>query len=130
MSRYRHAMPLGGWGFGMGPEVRRPKVAVTRSVGQADELARRLEALGCEPVIWPLIDAFCRAHPDVQPDVTLDDHIGNWVQDRADVGFRVGSPPVWESITLIRVSIGMGYDSPLNSLTERVSNAVCPGHYY
>ena len=36
-------------------EVRRPKVAVTRAVGQADELARRLEAMGCEPVVWPLI---------------------------------------------------------------------------
>jgi uroporphyrinogen-III synthase len=39
----------------MGEKVRRPKVAVTRSAGQADELARRLEAMGCEPVVWPLI---------------------------------------------------------------------------
>jgi uroporphyrinogen-III synthase len=39
----------------MGPEVRRPRVAVTRAAGQADELARRLEAMGCEPVVWPLI---------------------------------------------------------------------------
>ena len=40
----------------MGPEVRRrPRVAVTRAAGQADELARRLEAIGCEPVVWPLI---------------------------------------------------------------------------
>jgi uroporphyrinogen-III synthase len=28
---------------------------VTRAAGQADELARRLEAIGCEPVVWPLI---------------------------------------------------------------------------
>ena len=39
----------------MGPEVRRPRVAVTRAAGQADELARRLAAMGCEPVVWPLI---------------------------------------------------------------------------
>lgn len=45
------------------------------------------------PIIWPLVDEFCAAHPDIQPDVHLDDRIGNWVQDRADVGFRVGAPP-------------------------------------
>jgi uroporphyrinogen-III synthase len=39
----------------MGTEVRRPRVAVTRAAGQADELVRRLEAMGCEPVVWPLI---------------------------------------------------------------------------
>jgi len=39
----------------MGPEVRRPRVAVTRAVAQADELAQRLDAIGCEPVVWPLI---------------------------------------------------------------------------
>ncbi|MGH3007902.1 MAG: uroporphyrinogen-III synthase [Gaiellaceae bacterium] len=31
------------------------RVAVTRAVGQADDLAARIEALGCEPVLWPLI---------------------------------------------------------------------------
>ena len=36
-------------------EARRPRVAVTRAAGQADELALRLEAMGCEPVVWPLI---------------------------------------------------------------------------
>ena len=39
----------------MGHEERRPRIAVTRAVGQTDELARRLEAMGCEPVVWPLI---------------------------------------------------------------------------
>ncbi len=33
----------------------RLRVAVTRAAGQADELAERLTALGCEPVVWPLI---------------------------------------------------------------------------
>ena len=45
------------------------------------------------PVLWPLVDEFCRRHAEVQPDVKLDDRIGNWVQDRTDVGFRIGSPP-------------------------------------
>lgn len=39
----------------MGDEVRAPKVAVTRAAGQGDELAKRLRAMGCEPVVWPLI---------------------------------------------------------------------------
>jgi DNA-binding transcriptional LysR family regulator len=44
-------------------------------------------------VVWPVLDAFCRRHPRVEPDVQLDDRIGNWVEDRVDVGFRSGSPP-------------------------------------
>jgi uroporphyrinogen-III synthase len=37
-----------------GPE--RPlRVAVTRPAGQAGELAERIDALGCETVVWPLI---------------------------------------------------------------------------
>jgi uroporphyrinogen-III synthase len=39
----------------MANEVRRAKVAVTRAAEQADELARGLEEMGCEPVVWPLI---------------------------------------------------------------------------
>lgn len=45
------------------------------------------------PVIWPTLDGFCSQHPEVQPDVQLDDGIGNWVLDRVDVGFRIGAPP-------------------------------------
>jgi len=45
------------------------------------------------PVLWPLVDEFCRQHPGVQPDIQLDDRIGNWVQDRVDVGFRIGNQP-------------------------------------
>ncbi|WP_133650945.1 LysR family transcriptional regulator [Paraburkholderia flava] len=45
------------------------------------------------PLLWPLIDEFCRRHPEIQPDVKLDDRIGNWVQDRTDVGFRIGTAP-------------------------------------
>lgn len=43
------------------------------------------------PVLWPVIDEFCRLHPGVQPDVQLDDRIGNWVSNRVDVGFRFSS---------------------------------------
>lgn len=45
------------------------------------------------PVLWPLLDEFCRRYPEVQPDLQLDDRIGNWVEDRVDVGFRVGPSP-------------------------------------
>jgi DNA-binding transcriptional LysR family regulator len=41
-------------------------------------------------VLWPVLEEFCRRYPDVQPDVQLDDRRGNWVEDRVDVGFRVG----------------------------------------
>ena len=44
-------------------------------------------------VVWPVITEFCRRHPQVEPDVQLDDRIGNWVEDRVDVGFRSGYPP-------------------------------------
>jgi DNA-binding transcriptional LysR family regulator len=45
------------------------------------------------PLLMPLLDEFCRLHPDVQPDVRLDDRIVNWVEDRVDVGFRIGASP-------------------------------------
>ncbi|KAA8729414.1 LysR family transcriptional regulator [Ewingella americana] len=45
------------------------------------------------PVLWPLLDEFCGRHPDVEPDIKLDDRIGSWVEDRTDVGFRIGQPP-------------------------------------
>jgi len=42
------------------------------------------------PVLAPVLREFCDKHPTVQPDVELDDAIGDWVLDRVDVGFRVG----------------------------------------
>ena len=44
-------------------------------------------------VLWPVDDEFARRHPRVAPDVQLEDRIGNWVEDRVDVGFRAGTPP-------------------------------------
>lgn len=45
------------------------------------------------PILGPLLDEYCRLYPEVQPDIQLDDRIGNWVEDRVDVGFRLGHPP-------------------------------------
>jgi DNA-binding transcriptional LysR family regulator len=62
-----------------------------------DEIAGPLRIVGPRaifaPVFWPLFDEYCRLYPDVQPDVELDDRIGNWVEDRVDVGFRIGVSP-------------------------------------
>lgn len=46
-----------------------------------------------QPVIGPVLDEYCRLYPEVQPDVQLDDRVGNWVEDRVDVGFRLGHAP-------------------------------------
>ena len=44
-------------------------------------------------LLAPVLDAFAQSHPRVAPDVLLEDRIGNWVEDRVDVGFRAGAPP-------------------------------------
>ncbi|KUY59300.1 LysR family transcriptional regulator [Burkholderia sp. RF2-non_BP3] len=44
-------------------------------------------------VLWPSILEFAALYPDVQLDVRFDDHFTDLVTDRADVGFRGGSPP-------------------------------------
>jgi DNA-binding transcriptional LysR family regulator len=68
---------------------------VTRQT--TDEIAGPLRIVGPRaifaPVFWPLFDEYCRLYPEVQPDVELDDRIGNWVEDRVDVGFRIGVSP-------------------------------------
>lgn len=62
-----------------------------------DENAGPLRIVGPQssfaPILMPLLDEFCSAHPGVQPDVQLDDGLGDWVQGRADVGFRIGATP-------------------------------------
>lgn len=71
--------------------------ALHRARAAKDEIAGPLRIVGPRStfvtVLMPVIDEFCRLHPDVQPDVQLDDSIGNWVRDRVDVGFRIGTPP-------------------------------------
>ena len=60
-----------------------------------DEVAGPLRIVGPRSsfasILMPVIDEFCRLYPDIEPDVRLDDGIGNWVLDRVDVGFRIGA---------------------------------------
>lgn len=44
-------------------------------------------------VIGPVLDEYIRLYPEVQPDLLFDDRIGNWVEERVDVGFRLGRAP-------------------------------------
>ena len=46
-----------------------------------------------QAILWPLIEEFCDRYPNIQPDVLLEDRVGNWVEDRVDVGFRLGPSP-------------------------------------
>lgn len=46
-----------------------------------------------QPMLWRLVEEFCELHPGIQPDVLLEDRVGNWVEDRVDVGFRLGPSP-------------------------------------
>ena len=75
--------------------------ALDRAIATAkeakDEIAGPLRIVGPKSsfasILMPLLDEFCRAHPDIRPEVQLDDGIGNWVQDRVDIGFRIGVSP-------------------------------------
>jgi DNA-binding transcriptional LysR family regulator len=62
-----------------------------------DEFAGPLRITGprttFQPILWRLVEEFCDLHPGIQPDVLLEDRIGNWVEDRVDVGFRLGPSP-------------------------------------
>lgn len=80
-----------------GPALAALERATDRIRIAKDEIAGPLRILAPKysflPVLWPLIDLFCHRHPGIEPDVKLDDRIGDWVEDRADVGFRIGRPP-------------------------------------
>lgn len=62
-----------------------------------DEIAGPLRIVGprsaFRPALWALVEEFCTRHPDIRPDIQLSDDIGNWVEDRVDVGFRIGASP-------------------------------------
>jgi len=62
-----------------------------------DEVAGPLRIVGPKSsfaaILMPVLDEFCQRYPGIQPDVQLDDGIGNWVLDRVDVGFRIGTSP-------------------------------------
>jgi DNA-binding transcriptional LysR family regulator len=83
-------------------DAARPSLAgLERALAQArhatDEIAGPLRIVGphstFRPVLAALLQEFCDTYPEVQADVQLDDRIGNWVEDRADVGFRIGLSP-------------------------------------
>lgn len=44
-------------------------------------------------VIGTVLDEYMRRYPAVQPDMQFDDRINNWVEERVDVGFRLGHLP-------------------------------------
>jgi DNA-binding transcriptional LysR family regulator len=71
--------------------------ALHRARESKDEIAGPLHIVGPRSsfanILMPVIDEFCRRYPDIQPDVQLDDSLGNWVLDRVDVGFRIGQSP-------------------------------------
>jgi DNA-binding transcriptional LysR family regulator len=62
-----------------------------------EEIAGPLRIVGprstFQVVLWRLLEEFCAQHPGIVPDVQLEDRVGNWVEDRVDVGFRLGSSP-------------------------------------
>ncbi len=62
-----------------------------------EEIAGPLRILAPRTVVQsllgPVLDEYCRLYPEVFPDMQLDDRIGNWVEDRIDVAFRLGNPP-------------------------------------
>lgn len=59
-----------------------------------DEISGPLHIVGprstFQHVLWRLVDEFCQLYPGIVPDVQLEDRVGNWVEDRVDVGFRLG----------------------------------------
>ncbi|BAN26213.1 LysR family transcriptional regulator [Caballeronia insecticola] len=55
------------------------------------------KALG-RAMLWPSITEFAALYPDVQIDIRFDDHFTDLVEERADVGFRGGSPPAGGAI--------------------------------
>lgn len=62
-----------------------------------EEIAGPLRIVGprsaFQPVLWRLLDEFCQQYPHIVPDVQLEDRVVNWVEDRVDVGFRLGALP-------------------------------------
>lgn len=71
--------------------------ALKKARATRDEFAGPLRIAGprttFQAMLWPVIEEFCERHPEIQPDVLLEDRVGNWVEDRVDVGFRLGPSP-------------------------------------
>ena len=79
------------------PSVLGMQRALQAAKSAKDEFSGPLRVTGprttFQPILWRLVEEFCDMHPGIQPDVLLEDRIGNWVEDRVDVGFRLGPSP-------------------------------------
>ena len=79
------------------PALRGLQKALEGAKRAKEEIAGPLRVVGPRStfhrVLWPLLEAFCQQYPGIVPDVQLEDRIGNWVEDRVDVGFRLGVSP-------------------------------------
>lgn len=88
------------------PAVRGLEQALAGVQHAKEDIAGPLRVVGpCStfrPVVAPLLSAFSARHPAVQLEVQLDDHVGNWVEDRVDVGFR-GGPATAEGVVARRL---------------------------
>lgn len=99
--RTTRVMSLTAAGQRLLEDVQPAVVGVQRALSKArsakDEFVGPLRIVGprttFQPLLWDLINEFCERHPGIQPDVLLDDRVGNWVEDRVDVGFRLGNSP-------------------------------------
>ena len=74
--------------------LRRALQTATRA---KEEIAGPMRIVGpratFQSIAWRLVEEFCQLYPGIQPEVLLDDRVGNWVEDRVDVGFRLGVSP-------------------------------------
>ncbi|MHA4870005.1 LysR family transcriptional regulator [Duganella sp. PWIR1] len=79
------------------PSVLGMQRALLKARTAKDEFAGPLRIAGprttFQPILWRLVEEFCALHPGIRPDVLLEDRVGNWVEDRIDVGFRLGPSP-------------------------------------
>jgi DNA-binding transcriptional LysR family regulator len=77
------------------PAVLGMQRALTNARTARDEIAGPLRIAGprttFQPILWRLVEEFCEMYPGIRPDVLLEDRVGNWVEDRVDVGFRLGA---------------------------------------
>ena len=76
------------------PALRSLQRALESAKRAKEEIAGPLRIVGprstFQGVIWRLLEEFCQRYPGIVPDVKLEDRVGNWVEDRVDVGFRLG----------------------------------------
>ena len=75
------------------PALRGLQRALESAKRAKEEIAGPLRIVGprstFQGIVWQLLDEFCQRYPDIVPDVQLEDRVGNWVEDRVDVGFRL-----------------------------------------